>query len=257
MPNITAEQAEIFTLIFLRVSAMIITIPILGDSVVPVRVKGGLSLLITFLIFPFFQTASWTLSFNIFSLVFRMAGEIMIGVMIGFTGRLIFEGIQLAGQLIGFQMGFSIVNVIDPVNNEQVSIISQFQYLIAMLIFLIMNGHHIFLYAIAESFRILPPLGFHFSAGMMQLLLVFVRNMLEIAIKTGAPIIAVLMFMSVGLGLVARTVPQINIFIVGFPLQIAIGLIGIGLTLPVFLRVVEGYFSNLEGEIITLLRLMQ
>jgi flagellar biosynthetic protein FliR len=92
---------------------------------------------------------------------------------------------------------------------------------------------------------------------MMQLMLVFVRNMLEIAIKTGAPIIAVLLFMSVGMGLVARTVPQINIFIVGFPLQIAIGLIGIGLTLPVFLRVVEGYFSNLEGEIITLLRLMQ
>ena len=257
MQNVTAEQAEIFILVFLRVSAMIITIPILGDSVVPVRIKVGLSLLITFLIFPFFQTAAWTLSFDIFSLGFRMAGEIMIGVMIGFTGRLIFDGIQLAGQLIGFQMGFSIVNVIDPVNNEQVSIISQFQYLIAMLIFLIMNGHHIFLYAIAESFRILPPLGFHFSAGMMQLLLVFVRNMLEVAIKTGAPIIAVLLFLSVGLGLVARTVPQINIFIVGFPLQIAIGLIGIGLTLPVFLRVVEGYFSNLEGEIIALLRLMQ
>ncbi|MEN6319159.1 MAG: flagellar biosynthetic protein FliR [Syntrophaceae bacterium] len=257
MPNITYEQAEIFILVFLRVSALIITIPILGDSVVPVRIKAGLSLLITFLIFPFFQSTSWILSPDIFSLGFRMAGEIMIGAMIGFTGRLIFDGIQLAGQLIGFQMGFSIVNVIDPVNNEQVSIISHFQYLIAMLIFLIMNGHHIFLYAIAESFRILPPLGFHFSAGMMQLILVFVTNMLEVAIKTGAPIIAVLIFMSVGLGLVARTVPQINIFIVGFPLQIAIGLISIGLTLPVFLRVVEGYFSNLEGQIVTLLRLMQ
>lgn len=181
----------------------------------------------------------------------------MIGVMVGFAGRLIFDGIQLAGQLIGFQMGFSIVNVIDPVNNEQVSIISQFQYLIAMLIFLVMNGHHIFLYAIAESFRILPPLGFHFSGELMQLMLVFVRNMLEVAIKTGAPIIAVLLFMSVGMGLVARTVPQINIFIVGFPLQIAIGLIGIGVTLPMFLRVVETYFSNLEGEIVLLLRLMQ
>ena len=147
-------------------------------------------------------------------------------------------------------MGFSIVNVIDPINNEQVSIISQFQYLVAVLIFLLMNGHHIFLYAIGESFRIIPPLGFHFSGELMQLLLGFVKNMLEVAIKTGAPIIAVLMFMSVGMGLVARTVPQINIFIVGFPLQIAIGLIGIGLTLPVFLRVVEDYFSNLEGEII-------
>jgi flagellar biosynthetic protein FliR len=256
MQIVTAEQAEIFILTFLRVSAMIITIPILGDITVPVRVKGGLALLISFLIFPFVQTAAWKLSADIFFLILRMAGEIMIGVMVGFAGRLIFDGIQLAGQLIGFQMGFSIVNVIDPVNNEQVSIISQFQYLIAMLIFLVMNGHHIFLYAIAESFRILPPLGFHFSGELMQLVLVFVRNMLEVAIKTGAPIIAVLLFMSVGMGLVARTVPQINIFIVGFPLQIAIGLIGIGVTLPIFLRVVETYFSNLEGEIISLLRLM-
>ncbi|HYA15758.1 MAG TPA: flagellar biosynthetic protein FliR [Syntrophales bacterium] len=256
MQILTAEQTEIFILTFLRVSAMIITIPILGDVTVPARVKVGLALLISFLIFPFVQTGVWRLSSDIFSLILRMAGEIMIGVMVGFAGRLIFDGIQLAGQLIGFQMGFSIVNVIDPVNNEQVSIISQFQYLIAMLIFLVMNGHHIFLYAIAESFRILPPLGFHFSGELMQLVLVFVRNMLEVAIKTGAPIIAVLLFMSVGMGLVARTVPQINIFIVGFPLQIAIGLIGIGVTLPIFLRVVEGYFSNLEGEIISLLRLM-
>ncbi|NTW15965.1 MAG: flagellar biosynthetic protein FliR, partial [Syntrophaceae bacterium] len=169
---------------------------------------------------------------------------------------LIFDGIQLAGQLIGFQMGFSIVNVIDPVNNEQVSIIAQFQYLIAMLVFLIMNGHHIFLYAIAESFRIIPPLGFHFSGELMQSVVVFVKNMLEVAIKTGAPIIAVLLFTSVGMGLIARTVPQINIFIVGFPLQIAIGLVSLGVTLPIFLRVLGGYFSHLEVEIISLLRLM-
>jgi len=256
MPHITTEQAEIFILIILRVSAMIITIPILGDRIVPFRIKAGLSLLITLLIFPFVQTAAWRLSADVFSLVFRMAGEIMIGVMIGFIGRLIFDGIQLAGQLIGFQMGFSIVNVIDPVNNEQVSIIAQFQYLIAMLVFLIMNGHHIFLYAIAESFRIIPPLGFHFSGELMQLVVVSVKNMLEVAIKTGAPIIAVLLFTSVGMGLIARTVPQINIFIVGFPLQIAIGLISVGVTLPIFVRVLGSYFSHLEGEIISLLRLM-
>ena len=257
MPYITAEQAEIVILTLLRVSAMIITIPILGDRTIPARVKAGLSLLITFLIIPSLQTTAWTLSADIFTFVFRMAGEIMIGVMVGFTAQLIFAGIELAGQLIGFQMGFSIVNVLDPSNNDEVSIISQFQYLIAMLIFLIMNGHHIFLYAIAESFTILPPLGFHFSGGLMQLVLVFVKDMLEVSIKTGAPIIAALLFLSVGMGLVARTVPQINIFIVGFPLQIAIGLIGIGLTLPVFVRILEGRFSNLEGEIISLLRLMQ
>jgi flagellar biosynthetic protein FliR len=185
-----------------------------------------------------------------------MTGEVMIGAVIGMIARLIFAGIQLAGQLIGFQMGFAIVNVIDPAFSLQVSIIAQFQYLIALLLFLSLNGHHMFLYAVAESFRILPPLAFHFSGGLMQAITGFVRDMFEIGIKVGAPIIAILFFMSVGLGLVARTVPQINIFIVGFPLQIAIGLIGVGVTMPYFVGMIEKYIIQMEREITVVLSLM-
>lgn len=252
----TIEKAELFVLILIRISTMIIIIPIIGDRAVPFRIKVGLALLLTFLIFPFVPLVGWTAEANVFNLAFRMAKEVLIGVMIGFSARLIFAGIQLAGQLIGFQMGFSIVNVIDPINSEHVSIIAQLQYLFAALVFLSMNGHHIFLYAIAESFRIIPPLHSHFSGELMQSMVAFAGQMLEIALKTAAPIMAVLLFMSIGMGLVARTVPQINIFIIGFPLQIAVGLIGLGLTFPIFLYFIRSLFSELEGKIFYLLRVL-
>jgi len=256
MPVISYEQAQTFFLIFLRVSAILITIPVLGDASVPVRVKAGLALLIAMLLFPVVQVQASKAGFDLFSIFLRMAGEIFIGVVIGFTARLIFAGIQLAGQLIGFQMGFAIVSVIDPSNSMEVSVIAQFQYLIALLLFLYMDGHHVFLYAIADSFRVLPPLDFRITGPLLDALLHMVGNMFVVAIKTGAPIVAILFFLSIGMGLIARTVPQINIFIVGFPLQIAIGLIGFGLTLPLFMKLVEKCFIGMQTEVGTLLKVM-
>jgi len=254
MPQITVEQIETFILAFLRVSAIVATMPILGDGTVPARVKGGVSLIIAFLIFPFVELPSPPL--EIFSLSLRMAGEIAVGIAMGFAGRLIFAGVQLAGQLVGFQMGFAIVNVFDPMTSSQVSIIAQLQYLFATLIFLAVDGHHLFLYAIAESYRILPPLGFHFSGELTLAIVELSKDIFIIAIKTGAPVITALLMTSIGFGLIARTVPQINILIVGFPIKIAVGLIGIGLTLPVFARMMGNIFLNFGDRLSLLLRLM-
>ena len=256
MPVISVEQAEVFFLIFLRVSAIMITIPIIGDTAVPARVKIGLSLLMASLLFAVVKIPVIQPSFDIYSLVLRIMGEILIGVMIGFTARVLFAGIQLAGQLIGFQMGFAIVSVIDPTSNMEVSVIAQFQYIIALLLFLLMDGHHIFLYAVADSIRVLPPLSFHLSEPLMNALLGLIGKMFVIGIKVGAPVVAILFFLSISMGLVARTVPQINIFIVGFPLQIAIGLIGVGVTLPLFMKLVGQYILAMHSEIASLLRVM-
>jgi flagellar biosynthetic protein FliR len=185
-----------------------------------------------------------------------MVGEVIIGVIIGLAGRLAFAGVQIAGQLIGFQMGFAVVNVFDPITSEQVSIIAQLWYLIAMLIFLAVDGHHVFLYAIAESYRIISPLDFHFSAELMQSIVEISKDIFIIAVKIGAPIITALLMTSIGFGLIARTVPQINILIVGFPLKIAIGLIGIGLTLPIFTKIMSRIFLNYGDKLNVLLHLM-
>jgi len=125
----------------------------------------------------------------------------MIGITIGLAGRLVFAGVQLAGQLAGFQMGFAIVNVFDPITSAQVSIIAQFQYLLAMLVFLAVDGHHLFLYSIAESYRIVPAFGFHFSGELTRAILELSKDMFVIAIKTGAPVIAMLLMISIKLSM--------------------------------------------------------
>jgi len=254
MPQITAEQIETFTFVFLRVSAIMATMPILGNKVVPIGVKGGLSIVIAFLLLPFVELH--TPPSDILLLVLRMTGEILVGITLGFAGRLVFAGVQLAGQLAGFQMGFAIVNVFDPITSTQVSIVAEFQYLLAMLIFLAVDGHHIFLYAIAESYKIVPLLDFHFSGALTQSIVELSKGIFIVAMKVGATVITALLMISIGFGLIARTVPQINIMIVGFPIKIAIGLIGIGLGLPAFARMMGHIFLNFGETLNVLLRLM-
>jgi flagellar biosynthetic protein FliR len=254
MPHITAEQIETFIFVFLRVGAIVVTMPIFGAGSAPPRVKAGLSLMVAFLLFPSVELHAPPP--EILPLAVRMIGEVMIGIVIGFAGRLVFAGVQLAGQLVGFQMGFAIVNVFDPVTSSQVSITAQFQYLLAVLVFLAVDGHHVFLCAIADSYRIVLPLDFHFSGGLAQTIADIAKDIFIIAIKVGAPAVTALLMIDIGFGLIARTVPQMNILIVGFPVKIAMGLIGIGLALPLVARMMGTIFLGFGSRLHDLLRLM-
>ena len=257
LPVITQEATYSLIFIFLRVSSMIAVMPIFGgDKTIPVGIKGGLSLLITFLLFPFVPMNSGFQSVGLTSMVINMISEVLIGVIIGFVARFIFAGIQFAGELIGFEMGFSIVNIIDPMTSTQVSLISQLQYFVAMLVFLTINAHHLFLSVMAESFVRIAPMQFHLSGRIIQTLCLFSKDIFVVAVKISAPVVAVLIFTNIALGIVARTVPQINIFIIGFPLQIALGFLFLGLTAPVFVSVSASLFDNLANQIHKLVLLM-
>ena len=185
-----------------------------------------------------------------------MAGEVLIGVTIGFAARILFAGIQFAGNMIGLQMGLAIANVIDPISSAQVSIMAEFQYLFAMLVYLAVDGHHIFISAVFDSYRFVAPFSSSFSASLVQTIILFSRELFVTAVKICAPVMAVLLFSNVALGVVARTVPQVNVFIVGMPLHVATGLIIFGLTIPVFVSVVRHALEVLNGEIQVLMRLM-
>jgi flagellar biosynthesis protein FliR len=258
LPILNTEYILIFTLVFLRIGAMLVMIPVMGERSVPVRVKAGLALLISLIVFPSVRAEIPHLQADaeLIALALAMAGEALIGVIIGFAARIVFAGIQFAGDMIGMQMGFSIVNVIDPLSSTQVSVMSEFQYLVAMLVYLSIDAHHTFIYAMMDSYRVISPFDYHFSGSLIQSLLLFSKGLFVIAVKVSAPVMAVLLFTNVALGVVARTVPQINVFIVGMPLQIAAGLIIFGLSMPVFVLLVQRALQSLTAEVHTLLRLM-
>jgi flagellar biosynthesis protein FliR len=183
-------------------------------------------------------------------------GEIAIGLLIGLAMHTIFSGVQLAGQIAGFQMGISIANVMDPTTSLQIPILAQFANLFGVLIFLSTNMHHWFFRAMAESFALIPPLGYQFNGSLFEPIMGLTANIFVVAVKVAAPVMSALLLSSAALGLLARTVPQMNIFIVAMPLKILIGLFFLGLELPFLASYLGDIFSALGRDIILLIKIM-
>lgn len=254
--NMSLPQLQLFFLVFLRVGAIIISIPVFDSRSIPLFFKIALALTTSMVLFPLLKLEPLPVLNNLFAMGVSAAGEILLGLVIGFSVKLIFAGIQLAGQLAGYQMGMALANVMDPSASQQVPLLAQFNNLIALLIFITINAHYWFVRALALSFQLVPPLNATFSGSLMEHLIKMSGNMFVIGIQIGAPVIAVLLITSVAFGLIARTVPQMNVFIVAMPLKIGVGLLFLGFSLPYFSAFLQKIFNGLSQNIIFMLRAM-
>jgi flagellar biosynthetic protein FliR len=243
-----------FFLIFLRVGAILMSMPIFTSKSIPVLFNFGLALAASILLYPLLDLKAFPVATHLGSLAIGAIGEILIGITIGMTVNLIFIGLQIAGQISGYQMGLAIAQVMDPAEGQQVPLLAQFYQLFAFLMFLTLNAHHWFLMALAESFQLVPPFGFKISGSLIEQMLQLAGNMFVIAIKVGAPVIAALLLTSIAFGLIARTVPQMNVLFVAMPLKIIIGLLFIGFSLPYLSSFLKAVFNNLGNTIFSLMR---
>ena len=254
--NIPLDAFYGVLLIFLRVAAIIFSAPVLDTATIPVVFKAGLAFAVSILLLPVVNAVVTVQDLNLIAFVIGVVSEIAIGVTIGLSVKLLFTGIQLAGQIAGFQMGFAVANVVDPATSAQIPILAQFYNLTAMLVFLSINAHHMFFSALVDSYKILPPLSMQISPQLVGMMMQLAANMFVVAIKVGAPLIAVMLVISVGLGLVARTVPQIHIFIVAMPLKILIGLVFMIMVTPYLTAYLIDLFSSYPATLFDLIRLM-
>ena len=252
--NLNWAEFERFLLVFFRVGAMIIFVPILGSRQIPSIMKIGLMLFISMIIFPLVQDRPMPEPKGLFELSKFLMADVTIGLGIAYISRLIFTAVQVAGTVVDFQMGFGVVNVIDPQTETQVSVTAQFQNILAILIFLAIDAHHYIIQAIVESFFVINPFDINFASITPEYVLHLFTATFTIAVKIAAPIMAILFFLSVGLGLVARTVPQMNVFIVGFPLQIGIGLLMVGLSISFFTTLVENEMHTMPAKFMGFMR---
>ena len=243
-------------LIFLRVAAIDFSAPVLDTNTIPAVFKAGLALADSILLLPAVDTVVTVTDLSLMTFVIGVFSEIAIGVTIGLSVKLLFAGIQLAGQVVGYQMGFAVANVVDPATSTQIPILAQFYNLTAMLVFLAINAHHLFFSALVDSYSILPPLSMHVSPQLVGMMMRLAANMFVVAVKVGAPLIAVMLMVSVALGMVARTVPQIHIFIVAMPLKIVIGLVFLLMVSPYLTAYLIDLFSSYQVTLFDLMRLM-
>jgi len=254
--TISYSQIQVFFLVFLRVTAIVMSLPIFSGNNVPIMFKAGLALSVAWVLYPMMTLTVPPAMEGWSFLALGVVSEVLLGVGIGLAIRLIMAGVQMAGQIAGYQMGLAIANIMDPATSMQTPILAQAFNLMAMLIFLTINAHHWFFRALVDSFVILPPFEFSLSASFVGYLMKMAGNMFVIALKIGAPIIVVLILTSVSFGLMARTVPQMNIFIVAMPLKIVVGLLFIVFSLPYLQPYLRELFDHFGAELVPLLRLI-
>lgn len=221
---ITGIQVQKFLLVLARVSAMIYLFPIFGSNQIPAYMKAGFSAAVTLLlVFAMPTHLGEVLPFG--SFMVQVAVQAFVGIVIGYCAFIVFHAILLAGQIIDIEMGFALANVIDPVNNIQQSLIGQFQHLLALMFFLAIDGHHKLILLLSKTFETIP-LGqpFYFTNKVGVLLIDMFGSIFALALQLAFPIIGAMFLTDLVLGLLSRLVPQMNVFVVGFPIKLALGM---------------------------------
>lgn len=241
--SVTAVQQMLLCLA--RIAAIISSMPVYGTGMVPARAKAGLAVLLTILVYPVVDIDVSGVDFSTLSMGLLMANEVILGAMLGFVARLIFTAVEFGGTVVGYQMGFAAANVYDPQNQRQVSLMSQFQNVFAILVFLAIDGHHIFLRTLVSSYELLPPGLIDLSGPAVPYIVELMGHMLVLAVRFSAPVLAVLLLSGLILGIMSRVFPQLNVFLLSFPINIGLAFIITGLTMAVVVSLLQGEFAAL------------
>lgn len=247
---------EPFLLIFARLSGLFISAPIFSSRQIPVTIKIFILVVLAGSM-AFFVPAHLPLEVATpFMFVWAMVLEILVGYTIGFVANLILAGLQTAGQLMDMQLGFGIVNVVDPQSGTQIPLMGSFTQTLALLCYLAINGHHFLLQGLIDSYRLVPVLGFNMNGSFINELVRLSASMFVIALKVSAPIVTAVLTADISMGFIARTVPQMNVFVVGLPVKILLGMIALLIMIPVYLWVFQVLFEDLFGSLDNIMHLM-
>src|ERR1039457_1745148 len=246
------QEVVLFMLVLSRVAGIFSAIPVFGGKRLPIRIRVITIVAITLVCFPVLALSTHpTIPTDALSLFFLALREVMIGLTLAFVTQIIFSAVEFSGQIIGIQMGFSISSIIDPTNGVQTQIMSVMQTLLATLLFLSLNIHHLFIRTIVDSFRIIPLGTWNLNAEIAMYLVRATSDIFLLGVRLAASVMGALLLTSVTLGVMARAFPQMNIFMISMPLNIGIGFIVLGLTVTIFFHVLEVSFGSVKGQIDT------
>ena len=241
------EHSATFIFVFVRTISIVAVSPVLGSWGVPARMKVALSLMLALIVTTVVPPVP--MPEELMGFVVVLFSEVLFGVTIGLLVKFIFTGVEFAGQISGFQMGLGMANVYDPINSVQITVIGRFMGLMAMLIFIAMDGHMLIIQTLWKSFSMVPPAGFVMEGRIIAQIVELSGVVFEIAVKLAAPVVATLIFINAVLGIMARTVPQLNMFVVGFAITIMAGLFIIALSMPLTEYVIRGIIDSIWLDI--------
>jgi flagellar biosynthetic protein FliR len=250
------NELPLFLLILIRVASFFAVIPIFSYRNIPTSHKIGLSVFLSWAMLYTMESQIIEINGTYFMLVIK---EALVGLSIGFIAAILLYALQVAGGFIDLQMGFAIANVFDPQTGLQTPLIGRYFYTIAIMFLLAVDAHHMLLDGIFNSYQFIPIEEWEtvFGRGSVVEHIVSTFNtMFIIAFQMALPIVGCLFLVDLALGIIARTVPQVNVFIVGLPLKIGVSFVVLLLVLPVFFMLVEQLFSEITKAMRVLMKLL-
>ena len=231
---------------FLRVLAVFTVAPVFSMRAIPMRLKIGLAFLVAVCAQGVLVDQP-VISVNGPAALGAVAQQVAVGLAIGFSVRLVFAAVELAGEIIGLQMGLNFASFFDPASNAQISAVARFFGHMAMLLFIVINGHLLILMAVVKSFDRFPVDGNFLQALGQMRQYELGSSLFSSALWIALPMIALLLFVNLTLGIISRVAPQMNIYAVGFPVTLTVGMLGIAATLPLLEQPVLALMQQAVG----------
>ncbi len=240
-----AEVFKTFVLVLARVSGLLISAPVLGSGNIPPPAKIGLSALTAVLLTGTLPVQPGALPDDPILFGLMGASELAIGLMLGFMLTIVFAAIQVAGQLMDMLSGFALQNVFNPALETQVPVFGFFFFIIATLYLLVVDGHHLMLLGLARTFERIPLGGLDLEPTLLRDFASLGSGMFYDGLIIAAPVAGALLLAYLTIGFMGRVVPQVQLFVVGFPITIAISLLLTGVVLRAYLALLDGLFADM------------
>ena len=249
------EHAAIFLLLLTRITGIFMISPFFGSMNIPIYFRAGTSLAFALVLFPVVDKlgiAEPPATVAMYAIA--VLGEMFVGWLIGFVAYISFSAINMGGKIMDMQVGFAIVNVMDPTSGQQIPLIGSFLYNLSVIVFLATNGHHVLITALVNSFQRVPLQMLAADVSLAEIITRFTVGIFTTGMQIALPVTFAILLTNVGLGILARTMPQLNIFVVGVPLQIVIGLFMLSIVVPFYVLFLDVLFNEVYGNISLVLR---
>lgn len=252
--NFNPSDLMSFYLTFFRVSIVMFMLPVFGSKSIPNPVKAALTLVVTLAIWPQLSFDGALMPASPYMIVLMILGELVLGLVLSIIIMVIFAAIQTGGNFIGVQMGFSMVNVLDPVTGVSEAVTAHFLYMCALLVFLTLNGHLYMISGIAETFRYIPPGELFISPTLYSQVMTISQKLFILAVKVASPIIASIFVVDLSLALIAKMAPQMNILMLGFPLKILVGFFFLSMVFTVLGLYMSDFVAGLPEYMLNIIK---
>jgi len=244
--------AAAFMLVFARIGAMVMLLPGLGESNIPVNIKLAIALLLTLVILPLHRDAYHVDMNSLAALLVLMVHEIVIGIVLGATARVTLAALQVAGSVIAQQMGLGFVTAVDPTQGQQGLLIGNFLSLLGITLLFATDTHHLVIAALNDSYAVFSPGETMASGDVAALATRAFAAAFKIGLQLSAPFLVFGLVFNIGLGVLARLMPQMQVYFVGVPLAILAGFLIFALVISALMGTFMDYFIGVMHELIPL-----